>query len=74
MTASLTASLDELWSAWTDEQCRAAEAPRFDYALARRIAAGDMSAFEELCTRYHRRLYSLYVLQKELRPAGAHDP
>lgn len=32
---------------------------QFDYQLARRIAAGDMAAFDELYQRYHRRLYSL---------------
>lgn len=31
----------------------------FDYQLARRIAGGDMEAFEELYQRYHRRIFSL---------------
>jgi RNA polymerase sigma-70 factor (ECF subfamily) len=31
----------------------------FDYQLARRIAGGDMQAFEELYQRYHRRVFSL---------------
>jgi RNA polymerase sigma-70 factor (ECF subfamily) len=35
------------------------EAPSFDYQLARRIADGDMQAFEELYERYHRRIYTL---------------
>jgi RNA polymerase sigma-70 factor, ECF subfamily len=31
----------------------------YDYHLARRIADGDMQAFEELYGRYHRRVYTL---------------
>ncbi len=34
-------------------------ASQYDYQLARRVAAGDMQAFEELYGRYHRRLYNL---------------
>ena len=33
--------------------------PTSDYALAQRATAGDMSAFEELYERHHRRVYSL---------------
>ena len=34
-------------------------ASELDYQLARRIAGGDMQAFEELYRRYHRRVFSL---------------
>jgi RNA polymerase sigma-70 factor (ECF subfamily) len=34
-------------------------ASEFDYQLARRVASGDMQAFEELYRRYHRRVFSL---------------
>jgi RNA polymerase sigma-70 factor (ECF subfamily) len=35
------------------------KASQYDYQLARRIADGDMQAFEELYSRYHRPLYNL---------------
>jgi RNA polymerase sigma-70 factor (ECF subfamily) len=35
------------------------EASQFDYELARKVASGDMQAFEELYNRYHRRVYTL---------------
>jgi RNA polymerase sigma-70 factor (ECF subfamily) len=34
-------------------------AAQLDYQLAQRIAGGDMEAFEELYTRYHRHVYGL---------------
>jgi RNA polymerase sigma-70 factor (ECF subfamily) len=34
-------------------------ASKLDYELARRVAGGDMQAFDELYQRYHRRVFSL---------------
>ncbi|HEX8141211.1 MAG TPA: RNA polymerase sigma factor [Pyrinomonadaceae bacterium] len=50
------------------EKAAPTEASQYDYQLARRIADGDMPAFEELYGRYHRRLYNLC-----LRMTGRHD-
>jgi RNA polymerase sigma-70 factor (ECF subfamily) len=46
---------------WTQAADSAAhlKASSYDYQLARRIAGGDMPAFEELYGRYHRRVYTL---------------
>lgn len=47
-----------LWSSVTDAHAQP-QAPQSDYQLARRIADGDMQAFEELYQLYYRRVYSL---------------
>jgi RNA polymerase sigma-70 factor, ECF subfamily len=46
------------WSGATDKT-PPLDASQFDYQLARRIADGDMQAFEEFYQRYHRRVYGL---------------
>jgi RNA polymerase sigma-70 factor (ECF subfamily) len=57
---SLAATLDEVNSPWESlPEKQATEAARPDYQLAQRIARGDMEAFEELYTRYHRHVYGL---------------
>ncbi|HEV7844004.1 MAG TPA: sigma-70 family RNA polymerase sigma factor, partial [Pyrinomonadaceae bacterium] len=48
------------------------EASNGEYELARRIAGGDMQAFEELYQRYHRRVYSL-CLRMTNQAAEAED-
>ena len=47
-----------LWSSETKTHA-APQAPQSDYQLARRIADGDMQAFEELYQLYYRRVYNL---------------
>jgi RNA polymerase sigma-70 factor (ECF subfamily) len=47
-----------LWSSATDAALPL-EASAYDYQLARRIAGGDMDAFEEFYQRYQRRVYTL---------------
>jgi len=47
-----------LWKSAT-ETSLPLEASQYDYQLARRIAVGDMQAFEEFYQRYHRRVYTL---------------
>ncbi|HEY6190570.1 MAG TPA: RNA polymerase sigma factor [Pyrinomonadaceae bacterium] len=53
--------LGDAHSMWASvpEQAPAIKASAYDYQLTRRIAGGDMQAFEELYERYHRRLYNL---------------
>lgn len=41
------------------EAARPLAGSQYDYQLARRIACGDMAAFEELYRQYHRRVYTL---------------
>jgi RNA polymerase sigma-70 factor, ECF subfamily len=54
-------TLDEGHALWPNvpQESAPAESSHFDYQLARRIANGDMQAFEELYNRYHRRVYTL---------------
>ena len=54
-------TLNEVHPGWSGlrEEGRPLETSSFDYHLARRIAAGEMQAFEELYERYHRRIYTL---------------
>jgi RNA polymerase sigma-70 factor (ECF subfamily) len=54
-------TLNEVHSGWSAlrEKPQPPEASSLDYQLARRIAVGDMQAFEELYGRYHRRIYTL---------------
>jgi RNA polymerase sigma-70 factor (ECF subfamily) len=54
-------TLDEGLAVWPGALAEAPpmEASSYDYQLARRIASGDMQAFEELYGRYHRRVYAL---------------
>jgi RNA polymerase sigma-70 factor, ECF subfamily len=53
--------LNESFLAWGGAADNPAplKAPHYEYELTRRIAAGDMQAFEELYGRYHRRIYTL---------------
>ena len=55
------ATFAEPHSIWPPATQRATplKAPQYDYQLARKVADGDMQAFEELYSRYHRRLYNL---------------
>jgi RNA polymerase sigma-70 factor (ECF subfamily) len=54
-------TLNEVRPSWPglSEKPLPLETSSFDYHLARRIADGDMQAFEELYGRYHRRIYTL---------------
>jgi RNA polymerase sigma-70 factor (ECF subfamily) len=54
-------TLDEGTVLWPKvaQEFAPAEASQFDLQLARKIAGGDMQAFEELYNRYHRRVYNL---------------
>ncbi|HMF57700.1 MAG TPA: RNA polymerase sigma factor [Pyrinomonadaceae bacterium] len=54
-------TLREPLLAWPGAGVRPAptEASQFDYRLARRIAGGDMQAFEEFYERHRRRVYTL---------------
>ncbi|HUQ33385.1 MAG TPA: RNA polymerase sigma factor [Pyrinomonadaceae bacterium] len=54
-------TLDEGLAVWPGASAEGPplEASSYDYQLARRIASGDMQAFEELYGRYHRRVYAL---------------
>ncbi|HEX8922231.1 MAG TPA: RNA polymerase sigma factor [Pyrinomonadaceae bacterium] len=54
-------TLDEGQALWPNVPGESAptEASQFDYLLARKVASGDMQAFEELYNRYHRRVYAL---------------
>jgi RNA polymerase sigma-70 factor (ECF subfamily) len=58
---SQATTLDEGLAVWPGPLAEAPpmEASSYDYQLARRIASGDMQAFEELYGRYHRRVYAL---------------
>lgn len=58
---STTMIISETQIDWASEQpaSPAQGAPEYDLQLARRIAGGDMAAFEEYYRRYHRRVYSL---------------
>lgn len=51
----------EAFAGWQGVAEKAAQikAPQYDHQLARKVADGDMLAFEELYGRYHRRLYNL---------------
>jgi RNA polymerase sigma-70 factor, ECF subfamily len=51
----------EAYSGWAGvpEKAAPVKAPQYDYQLARKVADGDMQAFEELYSRYHRPLYNL---------------
>jgi RNA polymerase sigma-70 factor (ECF subfamily) len=53
--------LNESFLAWggAADSLAPLKAPHYEYELARRIADGDMQAFEELYGRYHRRIYTL---------------
>ncbi len=53
--------LNESFLAWggVAESPTPPKAPQYEYELTRRIADGDMQAFEELYGRYHRRIYTL---------------
>jgi hypothetical protein len=57
------ALLNESQMVWpgAKEAATSFEVSQFDYDLARRIASGDMCAFEEFYQRYHRRVYTLYL-------------
>jgi RNA polymerase sigma-70 factor (ECF subfamily) len=57
--ATTLADANPLWPAAAAAGTQPSEAAQFDYQLARRIAGGDMLAFEELYQRYHRRVYHL---------------
>ena len=48
----------ELWPG-APAEAAPLEASQYDLQLARKIAGGDMQAFEELYQRYHRRVYNL---------------
>lgn len=54
-------TFDEAYAGWPSvaENAAPVKAPQYDYQLARKVADGDMLAFEELYSRYHRRLYNL---------------
>jgi RNA polymerase sigma-70 factor (ECF subfamily) len=54
-------TLDEGQPVWSSvaKESAPGDASQFDYQLARRVAGGDMQAFEELYNRYHRRVYTL---------------
>lgn len=54
-------ALNESFLAWggSADNLAPLKAPQFEYELTRRIADGDMQAFEELYQRYHRRIYTL---------------
>jgi RNA polymerase sigma-70 factor, ECF subfamily len=54
-------TLDEGGQLWPGAMAESTPlaASQFDYQLARKIADGDMQAFEELYERYHRRVYNL---------------
>ena len=54
------------------EKAPAIKASEYDFQLTRRIAEGDMQAFEELYERYHRRLYNL-CLRMTRSPTEAED-
>jgi RNA polymerase sigma-70 factor (ECF subfamily) len=56
---SIAATLDEVNSLWAQTEQEQPEAARLDYQLAQAVAGGDMQAFEELYTRYHRHVYGL---------------
>jgi RNA polymerase sigma-70 factor, ECF subfamily len=54
--------LNESYLAWggaPESSAAPLSASQFEYELTRRIAGGDMQAFEELYQRYQRRLYTL---------------
>ncbi len=53
--------LNESFLAWggVADSSGPLKAPHYEYELTRRIADGDMQAFEELYGRYHRRIYTL---------------
>jgi RNA polymerase sigma-70 factor, ECF subfamily len=53
--------LNESYLAWgaVAERLAPTKAPQPEYELTRRIADGDMQAFEELYQGYHRRIYTL---------------
>lgn len=53
------ATLVESQLAWSGTTAPHVEASQFDLQLARRIACGEMQAFEEFYRRYHRRVYTL---------------
>lgn len=61
MMMNEAAVFSESQLAWSNAPNKPAPlaASEFDYQLARRIAGGDMQAFEELYRRYHRRVFSL---------------
>ncbi|HEX8774123.1 MAG TPA: RNA polymerase sigma factor [Pyrinomonadaceae bacterium] len=67
-------SLGEAHAVWASvpESSPAIRASEYDYRLTRRIAGGDMQAFEELYERYHRRLYNL-CLRMTRNPTEAED-
>ena len=58
---SETAILSESQLTWTGaaETAPQMEASQFDLHLARRIASGEIQAFEDFYRRYHRRVYTL---------------
>lgn len=56
--AATLGETDLIWSRGTEAQVEP-PAPPSDYQLARRIADGDMQAFEQLYQLYYRRVYSL---------------
>src|SRR5215210_8284964 len=60
-----------IWPSAT-EKATAVKASQYDYQLARKVADGDMLAFEELYSRYHRRLYNL-CLRMTKNPTEAED-
>jgi RNA polymerase sigma-70 factor, ECF subfamily len=54
-------TLDEGAAFWPNvaQESAPVESSQYELQLARRIASGDMQAFEELYNRYHRRVYNL---------------
>lgn len=66
--------LNESYLAWggVADSSAPLKASQYEYELARRIADGDMQAFEELYQRYHRRIYTL-CLRMMNNPAEAED-
>src|SRR5689334_4171781 len=69
-----TATLDQGALLWTQETTasQTLRASQSDCELARRIAVGDMQAFEELYQLYHHRVYRL-CLRMTNNPTEAED-
>jgi RNA polymerase sigma-70 factor (ECF subfamily) len=67
-------TFDEAASIWSSatEKATVLKASQYDYLLARKVAGGDMLAFEELYGRYHRRLFNL-CLRMTRNPTEAED-
>ena len=69
-----TTTFFEASSVWPSATAKATglKASQYDYQLARKVADGDIEAFEELYSRYHRRLYNL-CLRMTRSPTEAED-